>query len=81
METTEVLIKNRHDEPIPNRKGWIWGNNAGWHCVDCEKFCASRTSNSEYRLECTCGLHYEILREENKNLKRTLGIRCNKDRV
>ena len=44
-----------------------WGNNAAWHCFECDQLLGGRTADSDYIVTCPCGAKYEILRSPNKN--------------
>lgn len=80
MDTMPVLIQDSIGQPIANSKGLIWGNNAAWLCVECDRLLGNRTAEGEHLVNClSCGTRYEILRAPNRNgrlhLGRATGIR------
>jgi hypothetical protein len=67
MQTTPVSIQDTAGRAIQGSRALIWGNNAAWLCVECDKLLGNRTGDTEYLVDCSCGAHYEILRAPNRS--------------
>lgn len=80
MYTTQIPVEDMLGAPLVETKGLIWGNNAAWMCVKCGRLHGNRTGDSEYKVQCRCGVRYEIKRGQNKNghldLGPALGVRA-----
>ena len=79
MQTNPVSIKDAAGQSIQGSRALIWGNNASWLCVRCDRLLGNRTGDTEFQVVCPCKIHYEILRDPNKNgtlhLGRATGVR------
>jgi hypothetical protein len=82
MRTYPVLVQDATGQPIPNSRALIWGNNAAWLCVgvECDQLLGNRTADGEHLVNCSCGVHYEILRAPNNrsgrlHMGRAIGVR------
>jgi hypothetical protein len=73
VETTQVEISDAKGNALEGSRALLWGNNAAWLCHKCDRLLGNRTSDSEFRVECSCGTRYEITRAPNKNGKLNLG--------
>lgn len=78
METRRDLILGPGGTPMPGTQALLWGNNASWICIKCNRLQGNRTGDTEHVVVC-CGVAYEILRGRNKNgdlhLGSALGVR------
>ena len=66
MKTTAKKISDKEGSVIHESKALIWGNNAAWLCTDCEELLANRTGDSDFKVTCSCGARYKILRSPSK---------------
>jgi hypothetical protein len=73
VETTEFEVLGIDGKALKGTRGLIWGNNASWLCVGCDRLSGNRTGETEFRVTCPCGHKYEILRSPNKNGSLDLG--------
>lgn len=65
MDTMPVPVQDFEGQPIQGSRALIWGNNAAWLCVECHQLLGNRTGDTEFQVDCPCGVHYEILRAPN----------------
>jgi hypothetical protein len=67
MQTTEVFIEDAGGLAIQGSRALLWGNNAAWLCVECDRLLGNRTGERDYQVACPCGARYEILRAPNRS--------------
>ena len=73
MDTLQVEIKLKDGTPIQGSRALIWGNNASWLCPSCDRLLGNRTGDTEFKVVCSCGTRYEIMRSKNKSGTLNLG--------
>jgi hypothetical protein len=73
MQATQVRVRDAADIPIKGSRALIWGNNAAWLCVKCDLLLGNRTGDTEFQVNCPCGVRYEILRAPNRSANLHLG--------
>jgi len=79
METKPISVEDASGQPVEGSRALLWGNNAAWLCIECNRLLGNRTGDGECNVECACGLRYEILRSPNRygtlNLGPATGVR------
>jgi hypothetical protein len=73
MQTKPMSLEDSSGAPIADTQALLWGNNAAWVCVNCQRLLGNRTGDEECEVECHCGVRYEILRAPNRNGSLNLG--------
>ncbi len=73
MEAKPLSVEVSTGQPVEGSRALVWGNNAAWLCIGCNRLLGNRTGDGECNVACVCGLRYEILRAPNRSGSLNLG--------